>query len=104
MYAIVRTGGKQYRAEAKGTLIVDTIDGDPGSKVELSEVLLVGGNGPVQVGSPTVPGAKVIATVIRQGKAKKIIGFKYKAKKNERKRFGHRQPRTYLRVEEVVSS
>lgn len=102
MYAIVKTGGKQYRAEKDDVLIVEKIDGEPGAKIELDEVVMICNEADVKVGSPFVKGAKVRTEIIRQAKAKKIEGFNYKPKKNERKRWGHRQPQTHLRVVEVV--
>lgn len=101
-YAIVKTGGKQYRAEPGSMLMVEKIEADPGAKVELNEVLMVRTDDGVKVGAPNVAGAKVIAEVVRQGRGRKITGFKYKAKKNERKRFGHRQSQTWLRVSDIV--
>ncbi len=102
MYAIVQTGGKQFRAEKDEVLIVEKIEGEPGSTVELSEVVMVHDGKTVKVGSPYVPGARVRTEIVRQGKAKKIDGFNYKAKKNIRKRWGHRQPQTHLRVIDIV--
>lgn len=102
MYAIVKTGGKQYRAEPGSMLMVEKIEAEPGATVEFNEVLMVRTDDGVKVGAPHVAGAKVIAKVVRQGRGRKIIGFKYKAKKNERKRFGHRQAQTWLRVSEIV--
>jgi len=98
MYVIVKTGGKQFRAEKDGTLIVEKLEGEPGTKVELGEVLMVCDGDKVKVGSPFVKGAKVTGEIIRQAKAKKIVGFNYKPKKNERKRWGHRQPQTYVKI------
>lgn len=103
MYAIVKTGGKQFRAAKDEVLIVEKLDGEPGTKVELGEVLLVCDGDKVKTGSPFVKGAKVQAEIVRQCKSKKINAFNYKAKKNERKRWGHRQPQTHLRVTEVVA-
>jgi len=103
MYAIVKTGGKQLKAAANDVLIVEKIDGEPGTKIELDEVVLVCEKGSVKLGSPFVKGAKVKTEILRQTKAKKINAFNYKAKKNERKRWGHRQPQTFLKVLEVVS-
>lgn len=103
MYAIVKTGGKQFRAEKDALLVVEKLIGEPGTAVVLDEVLLVCDAGKLKTGSPFVKGAKVKAEIIRQGKAKKINAFNYKAKKNERKRWGHRQPQTHLRVLEVVA-
>jgi len=102
MYAIVKTGGKQYKAEAQELLIVEKIEGEPGTKIDLEEVVMVCDDGNVKIGSPFLKAAKVKAEIVRQAKAKKIDGFNYKPKKNERKRWGHRQPQTHLRVLEVV--
>ncbi len=102
MYAIVKTGGKQYKAEPEMTLIVEKIEGDAGTKVDLADVIMVCQDGKVSVGSPFVKGAKVKAEIVRQGKAKKINGYNFKAKKNERKRWGHRQPQTHLKVLEII--
>ena len=102
MYAIVKTGGKQYRAEAAGLLTVEKIEGEAGTTVELTEVLLVSDGDNTRVGAPTVSGAKVLATIVKQAKAKKINGFTYKAKKNIRHRYGHRQQVTHLQVEQIV--
>ena len=103
MYAIVKTGGKQFKAAKDDVLIVEKLDGEPGAKVELDEVVLVCEGDKVKVGSPYVKGAKVKAEIVRQGKAKKINGFDYKPKKNERKRWGHRQPEPRLRVTDIVA-
>lgn len=102
MYAIVKTGGKQYRAAKDDVLIVEKLDGEPGTSVELGEVVMVVGDGSVKLGSPFVKGASVKAKIVRQAKAKKINAFNYKPKKNERKRWGHRQPQTHLLVTDVV--
>lgn len=98
MYAIVKTGGKQFRAAEGETLIVEKLEGEPGTAVELSEVLAVLDGDSTSLGTPFVKGAVVTAEIIRQTKAKKINALNYKAKKNERKRWGHRQPQTFLRV------
>jgi len=103
MYAIIQTGGKQYRAEPGAMISVEKIEAEPGSQIELTEVLLVRTDEGVRVGTPYVEGAKVIAEVVRQGKGPKIIGFKYKPKKNERKRWGHRQPLTWLKVKQIIA-
>jgi large subunit ribosomal protein L21 len=98
MYAIVKTGGKQFKAAQNDVLVVEKLTGEPGDKVELSEVVMLVDGEKVSVGSPFVKGAKVQAEIIRQGKAAKINGFNYKPKKNERKRWGHRQPQTHLKI------
>jgi large subunit ribosomal protein L21 len=102
MYAIVKTGGKQYKAAKDEVIIVEKIEGEAGAHVELTEVLTVVNGESVSVGSPFVKGAKVVASIVRQGKAKKIDAFNYKAKKNIRKRWGHRQPETHLKIVEVI--
>lgn len=101
MYAIIQTGGKQYRVEPNTVLSVEKIDAEPGAEVEISEVLMVRTEDGIKVGAPYVAGAKVIAEVVKQTKAPKIIGFKYKPKKNERKRWGHRQKLTVLRIKSI---
>ncbi len=101
MYAIIQTGGKQYRVEPNTVLSVEKLDAEPGAEVAISEVLMVRTDDGVKVGAPYVAGAKVIAEVVKQTKAPKIIGFKYKPKKNERKRWGHRQQITVLRVKSI---
>lgn len=102
MYAIVQTGGKQFRAEKDGVIIVEKLEGDKGAKVELDEVLMVCDGDKVTFGSPFVKGARVKAEIVLQGKGPKINAFNYKPKKNERKRWGHRQPQTHIRVTDIV--
>ena len=101
MYAIVKTGGKQYKAAKDDVLIVDKISGEPGVALELSEVLAVVDGDSTTVGAPFVAGASVKAEIVRQAKTKKINAFNYKAKKNERKRWGHRQEVTHVRITSV---
>lgn len=97
MYAIVKTGGKQYCVEVGKKISVEKLDVEVGSEVTLDEVLFIGGD-KVEIGAPLVKGAKVTAKVLEQGKGKKIRIFKYKAKSNYRRRQGHRQPFTLLEV------
>ncbi len=99
MYAIIKTGGKQYRAEEGAILRVEKLDAQPGEKVEF-DVLMVGGD-KVKVGNPTVKGAKVVAEVLRTERGKKITVAKFKAKTNYRRKKGHRQWFTELRVEKI---
>ncbi len=101
MYVFVKTGGKQFKAAQGDVLIVEKLEGEPGTAVELGEVLMVVDGQNVTVGSPFVKGAMVRGEIVRQGKGPKIRGFNYKAKKNERKHWGHRQPQTHVRVTEV---
>lgn len=100
MYAIVECGGKQFRVAPGEVITVEKLPQEVGEAVLLDRVLLIGGEKTV-IGSPVVEGAKVSAKVIEQGKSQKIIVFHYKAKKNIRKRRGHRQPYTRLRVEAI---
>ena len=100
MYAIVKTGGKQYRVEAGDTIQVDKLEVGVGDKITLDQVLLVGGDG-VKVGEPTVADAQVLGTVVGQERDRKIRVFKYKRRKHYRRTRGHRQPLTTLRIEEV---
>jgi large subunit ribosomal protein L21 len=101
MYAIIKTGGKQYMVNEGDVLVVEKLDVEKGSKVMFEEVLAVGNNGELQVGSPVVAGAKVEATVVENGKTKKVIVFKYKPKKDYRKKQGHRQPFTKVRIDKI---
>ena len=101
MYAVIRAGGKQHRVQPGDTFKVEKLDGEVGSTVELKDVLMVGDDGNVTVGSPLVPAAKVQATVLGQDRSKKIIVFKKKRKKQYRRTRGHRQAYTELRVEEI---
>lgn len=100
MYAVVKTGGKQYRVQEGDVLFVEKLDAEVEAIVELTEVLAVGGE-TLKVGAPLVEGAKVMAKVIAQGKAKKVIVFKYKRKKDYRRKNGHRQPYTKLVIEKI---
>ena len=100
MYAVIKTGGKQYRVSQGETLRVEKLPGDVGAKVEFNEILLVGGE-KVVVGKPTVAGAKVVASIVAQDRAEKIIVFKMRRRKNYRRKNGHRQPYTELRIESV---
>ena len=101
MYAIVRSGGKQYRVEEKNILNVDKFEGEEGATATLGEVLYVGGDSP-QWGKPTVEGATVTVTILGQVKGKKINAFTFKPKKNIHKHWGHRQQLTRVRVESIA--
>ncbi|MHB1133007.1 MAG: 50S ribosomal protein L21 [Chloroflexota bacterium] len=102
MYAVVETGGKQYRLQVGDLVEVELMPVEPGQSVELQRVLMIGDEGGVKIGQPLVAGAKVLATVVEQGKGKKVIIFKYKPKVRYRRRLGHRQPFTRLSVQEIV--
>ena len=102
--AVIRTGGKQYRVHEGSTLNVATLDAEPGSRVELRDVLLVSNDGSVTVGTPTIDDAVVVAEVVEHGKGKKVINFKYKAKVRYRRKRGHRQGFTTLAIKEITAN
>lgn len=102
MYAVIRSGGKQYRVAPGQTIRLEKVAGDVGSKVELGEVLLVENEGNVQVGSPVVANAKIQATVLEHDRAKKILVFKKKRKKQYRRTAGHRQDYTAVRIDSIT--
>ena len=101
MFAIVRVAGKQYRVQDGAQFIVNRVDGEPGQAFENVEVLMVGDGDNISIGAPIVEGAKVAATVVRHLQGKKIRVFKYKAKKNYRRRIGARAQQTLLRVDSI---
>jgi large subunit ribosomal protein L21 len=100
MYAVIKTGGKQYKVSAGDLLKVEKLDGAVGDTIELNEVLMVGGE-EVKIGTPLLPEAKVVAQIVEQGKDKKILVFKAKRRKNSRKKYGHRQPLTRLKIIDI---
>ncbi|MEZ0279511.1 50S ribosomal protein L21 [Methyloceanibacter sp.] len=102
MFAVIRTGGKQYRVAPNDIIEVEKIAGKPGEIIELSEVLLLGGDGP-KTGSPTIAGALVAAEVVEQTRGDKVIVFKKKRRKNYRRKKGHRQELTALRITEILT-
>ncbi len=102
MYAVIETGGKQYRVQEGDVIFVEKIDTEEGQTVDLSKVLLISNDGEVKIGKPYVDGAKVEAKVLEHGKGRKVIVFKYKPKKNYKKKQGHRQPYTKLQIEKIV--
>jgi large subunit ribosomal protein L21 len=101
-YAVVRTGGKQYRVSPGDLVEVELLPAPAGETIELGEVLLTSAGGAVRIGTPTVAGARVTAKVVEHGQAKKVLVFKMKRRKNERRKRGHRQRTTTLRVLEIV--
>ncbi|MEZ5855670.1 MAG: 50S ribosomal protein L21 [Hyphomicrobiaceae bacterium] len=102
MYAVIKTGGKQYRVAANDTVIVEKIAGDAGAAVEFTEVLMLGGEGEPKVGQPLIAGAKVTAEVVAQGRAKKVIAFKKRRRKNSRRKRGHRQEQTTVKITGII--
>jgi large subunit ribosomal protein L21 len=101
MYAIIKTGGKQYRVEEGDIITIEKLDQAAEEVVTFDEVLTVVNDGDVKIGAPLVEGAKVSGKVMTHGKAKKILVFKYKAKSNYRRRQGHRQPFTKVLIEKI---
>jgi large subunit ribosomal protein L21 len=97
-YAVIKTGGKQYRVSPGDVVQIEKLDGEPGAELQFTEVLMTAHDGAVQVGTPTVTGARVVALVVTQGRAKKILVYKKKRRKNYRRRAGHRQYQTTVRV------
>ena len=102
MYAVIQTGGKQYRVQQGDVIFVEKINAQADEAVTFEEVLLVGNDGETKIGTPVVAGAKVEGKVLAQVKSKKIVVYKYKAKKNERKKQGHRQPYTKVTINSIV--
>ena len=102
-YAIVQTGGKQYRVSAGDTIRVESIAGDIGDTVELTDVRMVSADGRVALGTPRVEGARVVAEISESGKGKKIVVFKYKSKVRYRRKKGHRQRYTDLTVTDIIA-
>lgn len=103
IYAIIETGGKQYKVVPQQTIKVERLDVAEGSKVELDKVLFIGGNGNSLIGNPIIKGAKVIATSLGEVKGDKVIVFKYKSKVRYHKKTGHRQIYTTLSINEIVT-
>jgi len=100
MYAIVKTGGKQYKAEAGKFIDVEKLDAEVGAEVSFDALMVVDGEA-VTLGTPVVDGVKVVGKVLKQDKAKKVIVYKYKAKKDSHKKQGHRQPYTRVLIETI---
>ena len=101
MYAVIETGGKQFRVEEQDALRVEKLPQAAGEDVVLDRVLLISGEDGLTVGAPYIEGARVSARVIAQGKGAKIHGFTYRRRKRTRRRFGHRQPYTEIRIESI---
>ena len=104
MYAVIKTGGKQYRVAADQVVTIEKIAGETGAEVEFTEVLMLGGSGEAKVGIPAVAGAKVVGEVVEQSRASKVIAFKKRRRKNSRRKRGHRQQQTVVRIKEIVGA
>jgi large subunit ribosomal protein L21 len=103
MYAVIKTGGKQYRVAQNDVLTIEKIDGEAGSKVEFADVLMVGGDAGVKLGKPLVAGAKVAGEIVEQGRGPKVIAFKKRRRKNSRRRRGHRQDLTIVKITGIIA-
>ena len=103
MYAVIKTGGKQYKVEKGSTLRVEKLDGDAGTKLEFAEVLLVADGDNVQIGTPVLGGAKVLAEILAQEKGDKLIVFKFRRRKAYRRKNGHRQSYTAIKVTDITA-
>ncbi len=101
LYAIIKTGGKQYKVSEGDSIVIEKLDVEEGATVDFDEVLTVVDGEDVKIGRPTIAGAKVSATVEKNGKGPKIHVFKYKSKKNYRRRQGHRQPFTRVKIDKI---
>ena len=102
MFAVIKTGGKQYRVAEDQTIEIEKIAGEPGQIIQLGEVLMLGGDKP-QFGAPAIQGASVAAEVLEQGRGPKIIAFKKRRRKNSRRKRGHRQEFTLIRITEILT-
>ena len=103
MYAVIKTGGKQYRVAADDVITIEKIAGDAGSKVEFAEVLMIGGDTP-KIGSPFISGAKVVGEFVESTRGPKVISFKKRRRKNSRRKRGHRQDLVKVRITSIVGA
>ena len=101
MYAIIETGGKQYKVQAGDVVFIEKLDVEPEQEITFDKVIAVGKDDGIVVGTPTVEGASVTAKVLKNGKAKKVVVFTYKPKKNEKRKLGHRQPYTKVEISAI---
>jgi large subunit ribosomal protein L21 len=104
MYAVIRTGGKQYRVAKDDIILIERLDGDAGNSLEFAEVLMVGGDSGVKVGAPLVAGAKVMGELVAQARGPKVYAFKKRRRKNSRRKIGHRQDLTKVRITSIVGA
>ncbi len=104
MYAVIKTGGKQYRVAADDVIQVERLEAEAGSEIKLTDVLMIGGNGQAKIGAPAVDGAAVTAEVLEQVKGPKLVIFKKRRRKNSRRKAGHRQSLTVLRIKDIAGA
>jgi large subunit ribosomal protein L21 len=103
MYAVIQTGGKQYRVAPGDTLTVEKLPGEVGDSVEFGEVLMLSKDGSLALGKPVIPGAKVTAKIVEHGRGEKLVVFKFRRRKNYRLRNGHRQNYTSIKISDVLA-
>ncbi|MCU0889804.1 MAG: 50S ribosomal protein L21 [Rubritepida sp.] len=103
-YAVIRTGGKQYRVTPDAVLTVEKLEAEPGATITFHDVLAIGTDAGLTVGAPTVPGARVTATVVEQSRGDKVIIFKKRRRQNSRRKNGHRQHQTVLKIAEIAAA
>ena len=103
MFAVIKTGGKQYRVAADDVITIEKLDAGAGDAISFGEVLMLTGDGGIEVGAPTVPGATVAGEVVEQTRGKKVIAFKKRRRKNSRRKRGHRQDLTRVRIVEILT-
>ncbi len=101
MYAVIKTGGKQYRVAQNDLLEIERLPGEAGGTIEFNDVLMLGGDGAATIGSPFISGAKVVAELVDQTRGPKLIAFKKRRRKNSRRRKGHRQDLTLVRITSI---
>lgn len=104
MYAVIRTGGKQYRVAQNDLLTIERLEGEPGNTIEFADVLMVGEGEQVKVGAPFVSGAKVTAELVDQARGPKVIAFKKRRRKNSRRKKGHRQHLSLVRITAITGA
>ena len=104
MFAVIKTGGKQYRVAANDVVTIEKLDGAAGDKIEFTEILMVGVGADAAIGAPFVEGAVVSAEVVEQGRAKKVIAFKKRRRQNSKRSRGHRQHQTTVRILDIVAA
>lgn len=104
MFAVIKTGGKQYRVAPNDVISIERLEGEAGATVEFTEVLMVGGSGEPKIGKPIVSGAKVTAELVAQTRGPKLIAFKKRRRKNSRRKKGHRQDLTKVRITDIIGA
>jgi len=101
MYAVIKTGGKQYKVEPGDVVTIERLEGDAGDAVKFDEVLLVDSDGATRIGTPNLDGASVSGTIVEQGRARKVIVFNFRRRKNYKKKNGHRQYFTRVQIDQI---